>query len=254
MDQSAAKPIAGTEGGTCPFLSPDSRWVGFWADGKLKKVLVEGGVPSTLCDVPFLHGANWGRDNSIVFADGDLTGLSRVSAEGGKPEPLTKPDLKQEEYDHRLPSWLPNGKSVLFNIMKFGFDWKPSLALLRLDTGEWRVLLQDAADGRYVATGHLVFLRQGTLMAVRFDLAKLEVIGQPVALVENVMQAFGLTETHHTGAGQLGISDTGSLIYASGGVPSPPGNSLVWVDQRGTEQPAAALRFPIYAPRLWPDG
>ena len=194
MDQSEAKPIAGTEGGINPFLSPDNRWVGFWADGKLKKIPVEGGVPSTLCDAfRLLFGANWGRDNSIVFADGSDAGLSRVSAEGGKPETLTKPDPKREEISHRLPSWLPNGKAVLFTVMRHGWDRQPWLALLRLDTREWHVLLQDAADARYVPTGHLVFLRQGTLMAVRFDLARLEVIGQPVALVENVMQAFYLT-------------------------------------------------------------
>ncbi len=253
MDQSAAKPIAGTEGGTCPFLSPDSRWVGFWADGKLKKVLVEGGVPSPLCDASFLYGATWGRD-SIVFSDEAESGLSRVPAEGGKPETLTKPDPKRDEGSHRLPSWLPNGKAVLFTAMKHSFDPKPWLALLRLDTGGWRVLIEDAADARYVPTGHLLFLRQGTLMAVRFDQAKLEVIGQPVALVEDVIQGFGLTYRHRTGAGQLGISDTGSLIYAPGGVPQPPGNSLLWVDQRGMEQPAAALRFPFAAVRLSPDG
>jgi Tol biopolymer transport system component len=254
MDQSAAKPIAGTEGGISPFLSPDSRWVGFWADGKVKKVLVAGGVPSILCDASALSGANWGRDNSIVFADGWGTGLSRVSAEGGKPETLTKPDRKREEWSHSLPSWLPNGKAVLFTVPKYWLDLKPRLALLRLDTGEWHVLFEDAADARYIPTGHLVFLRQGTLMAVRFDLAKMEAIGQPVALLENVMQALRLTAVNHTGGGQLGISDTGSLIYAPGGVPPLPNNSLVWVDQRGIEQPAAALQFPFSAPRLSPDG
>jgi serine/threonine-protein kinase len=138
--------------------------------------------------------------------------------------------------------------------MKHSFDPEPRLALLRLGTGEWRVLIEDAADARYVPTGHMLFLRQGTLMAVRFDPAKLEVIGQPVALVENVMQGLGLTYRHRTGAGQLGISDTGSLVYAPGGVPPPSGNSLIWVDQRGKEQPAAALRFPFGEVRLSPDG
>ena len=137
-----------------------------------------------------LFGASWGPDNSIVFADGGDSGLSRVSADGGKPEGLTKPDPKREEVSHRLPSWLPNGKAVLFTVMRHGWDTQPWLALLRLDTREWQVLIQDAADASYVPTGHLVFLRQGTLMAVRFDLARLEIVGQPVALVENVMQAF----------------------------------------------------------------
>ena len=256
MDQSEAKPIAGTEGGINPFLSPDNRWVGFWVapDGKLKKVPVEGGVPSTLCDASILYGADWGRDNSIVFTDGYGTGLSRVSSEGGKPEALTKPDPKREERSHRLPSWLPNGKDVLFTITRHGFDRQPWLALLRLDTGEWHVLLEDAADARYVPTGHLIFLRQGTLMAVRFDLARLEVIGQPAALVDNVMQAFHWSVYANTGAGQFGISDTGSLIYAAGGIVPDRKNSLVWVDQRGTEQPVTALQFPFLSPRFSPDG
>jgi hypothetical protein len=256
MDQSAAKPIAGTEGGINPFLSPDNRWVGFWVapDGKLKKVPIEGGVPGTLCDASILYGANWGRDNSIVFTDGYSTGLSKVSAEGGKPEILTKPDPKREERSHRLPSWLPNGRAVLFTITRHGFDRQPWLALLRLDTGEWHVLFEDAADARYVPTGHLIFLRQGTLMAVRFDLARLEVIGQPVALAENIMQAFHRSVYANTGAGQFGISDTGSLIYAAGGIVPDQNNSLVWVDQRGTEQPVTDKPSASVAPRLSPDG
>jgi serine/threonine-protein kinase len=254
MDQSEAKPIAGTDGGINPFLSPDNRWVGFWADRKLKKVPIEGGVPTVLCDVRLLFGANWGRDNSIVFADGYATGLSIVSADGGKPETLTKPDPKREESSHRLPSWLPNGKAALFTVMRHAWDQQPWLALLRLDTREWHVLLQDAADARYVPTGHLVFLRQGTLMAVRFDLARLEVIGQPFPLVENVTQAFSIDAQRNTGAGQIGISDTGSLIYAPGGVTPDPRNSLVWVDQRGIEQPVTALQAAFFAPRLSPDG
>jgi serine/threonine-protein kinase len=190
-----------------------------------------------------------------VFGNGWDAGLTRVSAEGGKPEILTNPDPKREEFSHRLPSWLPNGKAVLFTVMRHGWDWQPCLALLRLDIRDWRVLLADAADGRYVATGHLVFLRQGTLMAVRFDLARMEVVGQPVALVENVMQAFtGSSYFGHTGAGQFGISDTGSLIYAVGGIVPDPKTSSVWVDQRGIEQPVTASELSFSSPRLSPDG
>jgi len=256
MDQSEAKPITGTEGGISPFLSPDGRWVGFWARGfKLKKVPIEGGVPTTLCNLSaWLYGASWGRDNSIVFAAGEARGLSRITAEGGEPETLTKPDPKREETSHRLPSWLPNGKAVLFTVMRHDWDSQPCLALLRLDTREWHVLLQDAADAKYVPTGHLVFLRQGTLMAARFDLAKQEVIGQPVALVRNVMQVFSAAGWFNTGAGQFGISDTGSLIYAAGGIVPDRKDSLMWVDQRGIEEPATALQLPISAPRLSPDG
>ena len=253
MDQSEAKPITGTEGGINPILSPDNRWVGFWADGKLKKVPAEGGVPVPLC-VAFPLGANWGGSDSIVFAAGYPLGLSMVSAEGGKPEILTKPDPNREEYSHRLPSWLPGAKAVLFTVMKHYLDSQPSLALLRLDTRDWHVLLQDAADGRYVPTGHIVFLRQGTLMAVRFDLARLETIGEPSPLVEGVMQAFSTSASNNTGAGQFGISDSGSLIYAAGGIVPDSKNSLVWVDQKGTEQPVTARQLPFWAARLSPDG
>ena len=254
MGQPQAKPISGTEGGISPFLSPGDRYVGFWADGKLKKIPVEGGVATALCDAPLIFGASWGSDNSIVFADAYAAGLSTVSAEGGKPGLLTKPDPKREEQSHRLPCWLPDGRAVLFTVMRHGNDRQPWLALLRLDSREWQVLLQDAADARYVPTGHLVFLRQGTLMAVRFNLAKLEVVGQPVALVENVMQAFITGNIRYkTGAGQFGISDTGSLIYAAGGILPDARDSLVWVDRRGMEQPVTALQSPFETLRLSPD-
>jgi eukaryotic-like serine/threonine-protein kinase len=153
-----------------------------------------------------------------------------------------------------LPSWLPNGKAVLFTVMRHGLDVHPRLALLRLDTREWHVLLQDASDARYVPTGHLVFLRQGMLMAVRFDPARLEVIGQPSPLVENVMQAFATEASYNTGAGQFSVSDSGALIYAAGVMLTDRKNSLVWVDQKGTEQPVTPLQLPFFAPRLSPDG
>ncbi len=253
MDQSEAKAIAGTEGGINPFLSPDDRWVGFWADRKLKKIPVEGGVATTLCDAASIFGANWGH-HSIVFADGIASGLSSITAEGGQPATLTRPDPKREETSHRLPFWLPNGTAVLFTVMRQGWDSQPSVALLRLATGEWHVLLHDAADARYVPTGHLVFLRQGTLMAVQFDPARQEVIGQPSPLAENVMQAFFNHFIYHTAAGQFSVSATGSLVYAAGGIAPDRKNSLEWVDQRGVEEPVTDLRFPFSSPRLSPDG
>jgi serine/threonine-protein kinase len=254
MDQAEAEPITGTEGGINPFLSPDNRWVGFWADGKLKKISVEGGVATELCDARNIFGADWGADNRIVFADEGSGGLSLISSEGGKPEPLTKPDPKREESSHRLPSWLRNGKAVFFSVMKHSFDTHPSLSLFRLDTHEWQALLPDAANARYVSTGHLVFLRQGVLMAVRFDEARLEIIGQPIPLVPDVMQVFSSINPLNTGAGQFALSGAGSLIYAAGGIMSDPQNTLVWVDQKGNEQPVTDKKFPYFAPRLSPDG
>jgi serine/threonine-protein kinase len=250
-----AKPIAGTEGGINPFLSPDDRWVGFWAEGKLMKVPVEGGVPAILCDVSPLFGASWELDNNIVYSPGHFVGLFSVSADGGKPEALTTPDQTKGEVSHRLPYSLPGGKGVLFTIMREGWDTKPSVALLDLKTRRRRVLMEDAADARYVPTGHLCFLRRGTLMAVPFDLNSLDVTGQPVPAIANVMQAINSTNAvYNTCAGQFSLSDSGWLVYVTGGVVPDMENSLVWVDQRGTAQPIASFKAPFQAPRLSPDG
>ncbi len=255
MDESVAKSLAGTEGGIHPFLSPDDQWVGFWADSQMKKIPINGDRPATaICSARGIYGASW-HDSYIVFANGSAAGLLKVSTDGGEPELLTNPDPKREETSHRLPSWLPNGQAVLFTIMRHGWDMQPWIALLQLDTREWRVLLQNGADARYVPSGHLVFLRQGTLMAVRFDLNKLKIVGQPYPVVENVVQALnGMNTGYNSGAGQFSVSPKGSLIYAAGGVLPPLENSLVWVDTKGSEQPAVAFTFPFFAPRLSPDG
>jgi serine/threonine protein kinase len=254
IDQPVGKPIVGTEGGICPFLSPDDRWVGFSADGKLKKIRIEGGAATNLCDISILFGAHWSLKNDIIFADGESSGLSRVSADGGKPQILTRPDPARRESSHRLPFWLPNEKGVLFTVTKHPWDQHPWVALYRLDTREWRLLLEDAADARYVSTGYIVFLRRGTFMAARFDLGNLEVIGQPFVLSEEVMQTFSYGSEWNTGAGQFTFSNSGSLIYANGGIAPDPQNSLVWVDRKGNEQAAMSQKLPFFGPRLSPDG
>jgi eukaryotic-like serine/threonine-protein kinase len=255
MDQPTAKAIPGTEGGISPFLSPDDRWVGFWAGGKLMKAPIDGGVPVTLCDVQTPFGATWGFDNRIVFSPGEGAGLSVVATDGGKPEVLTVPDKPRQESDHRLPHFLPGGKGVLFTVMREPWDLEPRVAVLQGKTRRWRHLLDDAADARYVPTGHLIFLRQGTLMAVPFDPDRLEVTGQPVPLIVGLMQALNTLHSGFiTAAGQFSISRSGGLVYAPGGITPDLENSLVWVDRKGTLQPALPFKGPFNAPRLSPDG
>jgi serine/threonine-protein kinase len=259
-DQLGAAPIAGTEGGLSPFLSPDDRWVGFWAgefskNGKLMRVAVDGGVPLTLCDAAQPFGASWGAENDIVFSPDESSGLFRVSTDGGTPEILTTPDQGKEEVSHRLPHCLPDGKGVLFTIMRDNYDLQPRVAVLDLKTRKWRDLIEDAADARYVPTGHLIFLRQGTLMIVPFDLGRHDVTGQPVPVVANVMQALNVNSgNYNTAAGQFSISDSGWLAYAEGGITTDNRNSLVWVDQDGRSELAASFKAPFFAPRLSPDG
>ena len=255
IDQSQARAIAGTEGGIGPFLSPDNRWVGFWANGKLMKVSVDGGIAVTLCNAEQPFGATWALDNSIVFANANSSGLFRVSAEGGDPESLTTPDKMRGEVSHRLPYFLPDGKSVLFTIMREPHEMHPRTALLDLETRKWHVLIEDAADARYVPTGHLVFLRQGTLMVAPFDLGRREVMGQPVPAIANVMQALNITNSYwDTSAGQFSVSDSGWLVYAEGGILPDYQASLVWVDRQGRTEPIAPFKAPFFAPRLSPDG
>jgi serine/threonine-protein kinase len=255
FDELEARPIAGTEGGSSPFLSPDDRWVGFWADGKLKKVPVEGGVPAALCDVTAPWGCSWGTDNQIIFASGRDSGLSRTSAAGGEIEILTKPEKSNEEYAHRLPCCLPGAKAILFTVVRQPWDTQPRVALLELATRKWRVMLENAADARYVPAGYLLFLRRGTLLAVPFDLQRLAISGQPVPAAANIAQAINTGHSgYETAAGQYSLSASGSLVYASSGMLPDRQNSLVWVDRQGKAEQIASFKAPFLAPRLSTDG
>ena len=179
LDQLDPIPLDGTEGALNPFLSPDGAWVGFWASGELRRVPISGGPPVTLCDIRFpAFGASWGPEDTIVFGTHG-GGLRQVSADGGTPTELTEMDEEKGEVTHRLPSLLPGGEAVLFTVRKRTIGrWDDSQIVVQsLVTGERKVLIENGADAHYVPTGHLVFVRLGTLMAAPFDLALLEVTG-----------------------------------------------------------------------------
>jgi eukaryotic-like serine/threonine-protein kinase len=255
LDQLEATPIGGTEGGECPFLSPDGRWVAFHENARLLKVPVAGGTPVTLCEASRIFGAGWGSDNRIVFSPSHNVGLFSVSADGGTPVALTSPDAERGEYSHRLPSWLPDSRGVLFTIVRHMHDMEPKIAILPSGAKAWRIILPNAADARYVPSGHLIFARRGTLMVVRFDLEKLEVVGEPQPVVQDVMQSLNVSYSlQHTAAAQYSISDTGELIYATGGIVADHQESLVWVNHEGVARDILPERRPYFAPRLSPDG
>ena len=164
---------------------------------------------------------------------------------------LTIPDKTHDEANHRLPHWLPDGKGVLFTIFKEWFDQEPRVALLDLKTRKWRVLLEDAADARYVPSGHLIFLRKGTLMAAPFDLQRGEITGPSLEVVSNVIQALNPGPAN-TAAGQFGISDSGMLVYATGSLSPDREDELVWVNHKGITQTITSFKAPFWAPRLSP--
>ena len=219
LEELHATAIPGTQDADTPFFSPDGAWLGFYAAGELRKVPVSGGPPSRICTLPRseaaqgVFGASWGDGGVIVFATDRL--LWRVSADGGQPVGLTTP--ADDEYAHRLPHVLPGGELVLFTVAREVMRWDDAQIVIRsITTGEQKVLLEDAADARYVA-GYLVFVRRGALMAAPFDVGRREV-GGPVTLVEDVMQAANVPRpSGDSGAGQFAVAG-GALVYASGGV------------------------------------
>ncbi len=240
LDQFDARPISGTEGAYSPFFSPDGRSLGFFSGNKLKKVSLQGGEPVTLCEARIPHGASWGPDDTIVFADSEGNNLSRVSASGGRPEVLSR--AKDRAF---YPEFLPGGKAVLFSIKGFHNPDYGQIAVLSLATGERRVILEGGTNPRYAASGHIVFARAGAILAAPFDLSRLEVTGSPVTLIEGI-------RIEEWGAAQFALSPEGTLVYVSGG-PAWIGN-LTWVDHQGISKPLAAPAQAYGPISLSPDG
>jgi eukaryotic-like serine/threonine-protein kinase len=240
-----AKPIPGTEGGVQPFFSPDGQWLGFFADGKLKKVLVSGGEAPSLCDAGDPRGASWASRGTIIFAPTRDSALKQVSDAGGTPQPLTR--FEEREDSHRWPAFLPGGDAVLFAAFRAGGNWNNAqISVQSVGTGERRDLVQGGTNPRYAPSGHLVYAQGGNLMAVPFDAQKLTVTGTAVPMVEGVLQST------FSGAAQYSFSDTGSLVYVPGSVQAQ--RRLLWVSRGGAEEPVAAPARAFRGPRLSPDG
>ena len=246
LDQFLSRPLPGTENAEGPFFSPDAQWVGFFADGQLKKVRASGGEPVSLCDVPgTTFGATWGPSDTIVFASAGSSGLLRVPAGGGTPQPLTRFDEVSGDTSHRLPQFLPGGESILFTIQSQDGSTTALLPLTE-DGGQPHILtaLGQAGGARYVSTGHLLYVQSGRLWAAGFDPAYLELTGPPASVLDGVY-------THPpTGSSYFTVSDTGTLVYAPGSTQS----TLVWVDRQGRATPIRTDQQAYWYPRVSPDG
>ena len=256
VDQLESTPLAGTsEGNTVgapgarnPFFSPGGQWIGYHVGDQLKKVSISGGAPITVGEVgTAIYGASWGADDRILFGRG-ADGIWQVPGAGGAPEQLVA--VEDGEQAHG-PQTLPGGDWVLFTLRDTAGAWDDAeIVAQSVRTGERRVLVEGGRDGRYVATGHLVYVLNNVLFAVPFDLDAREVRGGPVSLIEGVQDAQG----GRSGAAHFSLSDTGSLIY----IPSGPGgenqNELVWVGRAGQIEPLAAEPRPYIWARVSPDG
>ena len=241
-----AKAIPKSDGARFPFFSPDGDWVGMLSDNQLKKLSLEGDVTQSLGRIESWAGGSWGPGETIVFSQSPRGPLYRVSATGGTPEALTTIDGERGEQGHIWPHTLPGGRAVLFSIrMKGNQDGSP-LAVQSLETNERRIIDEDGLYAHYVPTGHVVFLRSGSLMALPFDLERLEATGPPVPVVD------GIQMTSTVGAAPFVLSDTGSLAYISEA--DEHKDVLLRVSRNGITEPLSDELDSLASPRLSPDG
>jgi len=251
LDQSEFTPLSGTEGANMPFFSPDDRWIGFFADGKLKKISVEGGSAVTLCDASDPKGASWGDDENILAAfNRGTTGLVRVPSGGGAPMLVTEPSKERAERQ-LYPQVLPGSQAVLFTSAGGDSFFNANIDVASFKTGQRKTVLRGGFFGRYLpalnGTGYLVYLRQNTLFAAPFDLGTLAVTGAPQPLLEDVIYS------RYFGAGNFDFSRTGTFVYVSskGQVPA---TSIFLLDSAGKTEPLHLTPGFYMTPRFSPDG
>jgi serine/threonine-protein kinase len=251
LDQLEGTPLVSGNGSNQPyhpFFSPDGQWVGFATPEELKKVPITGGTPISLCKVTRSRGASWGPDNTIVLAPEPGGGLFTVSSAGGEPQPLTTLDPEKGEVAHRWPQVVPRGAVIFTSIPQgSGSADEGVIESVSLETGERTVLHRGGSYGRWVPSGHLVYVRENTLFAMPFDIKKMQATGSPAPIVQ------GITASSGNGGAQISFSDAGTLAYVSGeiGVPEYP---VMKMDRNGVistlwEEPGTYAN-----PKLSPDG
>ncbi len=242
--------VPGTQSAQGPFFSPDGQWVGYFAEGELRRVPLSGGMPSTIVAARDVRGAVWLPDDTILYTPSFTSGLVRVAANGGTPVTVTEPDQASGEKSHRWPFLLPDDKTVLFTIGTTSittFDDAP-IGILDLETGRSAVLASGGAFPQYsAASGHLVYARNGSLLASEFDLDTWEVHGTPVRVVDGVVTS----PTYGTAA--YALSRDSALVFVPGRALRGNG-TLVWVDRQGNAVPISSERRDYLTAAVSPDG
>ena len=245
LDSLQSTIIQGSLGVDRPFLSPDGAFVAYAANGRLMKLPIAGGTPipigSTTCG-----GGSWSTDGTIVFTRSYQSGLWLVNEAGTGERKLTDPDTTKGELAHWWPQWLPDGKSVLFTAYRTPIS-KATIEVLDVETGARKVLIDGGVMPRLLPGGHLLFARDETVLAVRFDANRMETVGSPAVVVEDVHMNFS------DGYASWDVSANGTLAYLRA---SSSGSrvSIVEADRRGTERPVIELPDRYAEPRWAPDG
>jgi serine/threonine protein kinase/Tol biopolymer transport system component len=230
IDSTESKALAGTDQAINPFFSPDGQWIGFFAQGKLKKISIATGTTHTLSDAPNPRGGTWAGD-AIYFAAGSNSSLSKVSPDGGAPTDVTTLDRTKGEVSHRWPHVLPGGKALLFDVWTGPGTDEKEIHVQRLDGGARTTVVQAGASGRYVASGHVIYARNDELFAVPFDVDRLRVSGPASRLRDAAWRG--------SEGNQYAVSDNGVFVSVSGR-PDRNERRLVWVRRDGSVEPLAA--------------
>ncbi len=243
IDRYDSAPVPGTDGADGVVFSDDGRSIAFLADRKLKTITLAGGSPVVAREPVLGRGFDWTADGSILFNQATGTGVLRVRPESATADTVTRPAPREDQ--HRFPKQLPDGRAVLYSVWSGGGLADDEVFVHVLATGERRALVK-GTGAQFLPTGHLVYVRGGSLFAVPFDPVKLELKGNPIVVLQGVRQT-------PAGTPQLSVARDGTMVYVTGGSVARQG-TLVWLDRRGVEQPAGAFDRPIAQPRLSPDG
>jgi len=246
LNSLAAQGLAGTENGVLPFWSPDGQWVGFFADGKLKKVPATGGSAQLICDAPAGRGGTWSPQGVIVFAPTIVGPLLRVSANGGVPTPVTQLDPSTGETTNRWPDFLPDGVHFLYLGRQVSPNQPSAVYVGSLDSFSHKKILDVLSEAKYAAPGYLVYARNNTLFAQRFDVRSLSLEGEAEPIAGDVsVQMFML----RTG---FALSQTGQLVYSSTGTAADV--ELIVTDRSGKQLSTLEAAVGFLFLRLSPDG
>jgi Tol biopolymer transport system component len=210
IGSTSAQKLDRTDGADFPFWSPDSQWIAFAQDGKLRRIPVSGGSPLTIADAPAFEGGTWNRDGVIVFAPGARGPLHRVLAAGGISSPVTTLDQAAQEFEHSWPQFLAGGQQFLY-LAESGAPGKTGIYVQTLGSNDRTFLLETPTRAAFAPPGHLLYLREGTLLAQNLDLGNLRLEGEPVAVAENVRS------NADNGRNAFSVSGNGVLAYRAGG-------------------------------------
>ncbi len=252
LDSVEPRPLVGTEGvstasSPAPFWSPDSRFIAYFGQGKLKKIDVSGGPAQTLCDAEGSSGT-WNRNNVIIFDGGGVGGpLKQVSAAGGKSEPISVLDKTRQEHSHLYPHFLPDGDHFLFLARTAG-DENNAIMAGSLSSKDVKLIINADSRLAYDRSGYLLFVREQSLMALPFNAAKLQINGDPFPIAESVRY------NSVTGAASLTVSENGVLAYRAGNAVVGNNFRLTWFDRTGKASSSITEMGSFADPTLSPDG